>query len=91
MPQSVGVGEYSLSGVSNGNLSVIGMDMEISSESANPMDISGSRPTPTEEFLSGIRSGVSGAPTSLVNGRRHDGDWVLESLAVAIEDASDRP
>jgi protein-disulfide isomerase len=37
-----------------------------------------------EDFLSGVRSGVNGTPTFFVNGRRHEGDWSLESLGLAI-------
>ena len=38
-----------------------------------------------EDFLSGVRSGVNGTPTFFINGRRHDGPWDFESLALAID------
>jgi predicted DsbA family dithiol-disulfide isomerase len=32
------------------------------------------------DFSSGVRSGVNGTPTFFINGRRHDGDFELETL-----------
>jgi protein-disulfide isomerase len=43
-------------------------------------------PRVREDFSSGIRSGVNGTPTFFINGRRHDGEWDLDSLAAAIEE-----
>jgi len=37
-----------------------------------------------EDFMSGVRSGMNGTPTSFVNGRRHDGPWDLQSLTAAV-------
>jgi protein-disulfide isomerase len=37
-----------------------------------------------EDFMSGVRSGVSGTPTFFINGVRHDGGWDFASLATAI-------
>jgi len=37
-----------------------------------------------EDFRSGIRSGVNGTPTFFINGKRHDGDYDLESLLAAL-------
>jgi protein-disulfide isomerase len=38
-----------------------------------------------EDFLSGVRSGVNGTPTFMLNGQRYDGSWEMEDLIVAIE------
>src|SRR5439155_9681531 len=40
-----------------------------------------------EDLLSGVRSGVNGTPTFLINGVRHDGAYELETLLAAIEAA----
>ena len=37
------------------------------------------------DFLSGVRSGVNGTPTFFINGRRHDGTYLFQDLAAAIE------
>ena len=37
------------------------------------------------DFSSGVRSGVNGTPTFFINGKRHDGDFELETLLEAIE------
>ena len=37
-----------------------------------------------EDFLGGVRSGVNGTPTFYVNGVRHDGEPVAESLIEAL-------
>ena len=37
-----------------------------------------------EDFLGGVRSGVNGTPTFYVNGLRHDGEPVAESLIEAL-------
>jgi protein-disulfide isomerase len=37
------------------------------------------------DFLSGVRSGVNGTPTFFINGVRHDGGYLFEDLAGAIE------
>jgi protein-disulfide isomerase len=47
-------------------------------------------PRVRQDFLSGVRSGVNGTPTFFINGRRHDGPWDLQSLAVAIEEEASR-
>jgi protein-disulfide isomerase len=36
------------------------------------------------DFLSGVRSGVNGTPTFFINGVRHDGSFLFEDLAAAI-------
>ena len=41
-----------------------------------------------EDFATGIRSGVNGTPTFYINGVRHDGDYGLETLLAAIEQAT---
>jgi protein-disulfide isomerase len=40
-----------------------------------------------EDFLSGIRSGVSGTPTFFIDGVLHEGEWTLEGLTTALERA----
>jgi protein-disulfide isomerase len=42
----------------------------------------------SEDFRSGIRSGVNGTPTFFINGRRHDGSYDAETLIAAIERAA---
>ena len=37
------------------------------------------------DFLGGLRSGVNGTPTFFINGRRHDGSYMYDDLASAIE------
>lgn len=37
-----------------------------------------------DDFLSGVRSGVNGTPTFLINGIRHDGPYDFASLAASI-------
>ena len=39
----------------------------------------------SEDFHSGIQSGVNGTPTFFINGERYEGAWDLESLIEAIE------
>ena len=39
----------------------------------------------SEDFKSGIQSGVNGTPTFFINGERYEGAWDLESLIEAIE------
>jgi len=39
----------------------------------------------TEDFQSGVQSGVSGTPTFFINEEHYDGGWDLESLLEAIE------
>jgi protein-disulfide isomerase len=40
----------------------------------------------SEDFMSGVRSGVNGTPTFFINGARYEGDYDLESLSEAIGD-----
>ena len=40
-----------------------------------------------EDFMGGVRSGVSGTPTSFINGVRYDGEYTLEALARAVQAA----
>jgi protein-disulfide isomerase len=40
-----------------------------------------------QDFLSGLASGVQGAPAFFINGVRHQGPWELEDLAAAIDRA----
>ena len=37
---------------------------------------------------SGAQSGVHGTPTFFLNGRQHDGDYDLETLTQAVEQAA---
>jgi protein-disulfide isomerase len=43
------------------------------------------RPRVREDFLSGVRSGVSGTPTFYVNGVRHEGPADLQSLLWSVQ------
>lgn len=45
-------------------------------------------PQVREDFMSGVRSGVSGTPTFFINGARYDGDYDLDSLARAMQKAA---
>jgi protein-disulfide isomerase len=38
------------------------------------------------DFVSGVRSGVNGTPTFFINGRRHDGTYLFQDLAAAIDE-----
>ncbi len=40
-----------------------------------------------EDFMSGVRSGVSGTPAFFINGVRYDGDYTLDALARAVQKA----
>ncbi|MGA7326804.1 MAG: DsbA family protein, partial [Rhodomicrobium sp.] len=42
-----------------------------------------------EDFMSGVRSGVSGTPTFFINGLRHDGPWDFDTLASEILEAEE--
>jgi protein-disulfide isomerase len=42
-------------------------------------------PKVRSDFLGGVRSGVNGTPTFFINGRRHDGTYLHQDLAAAIE------
>ena len=41
-----------------------------------------------EDFMSGVRSGVTGTPTFYVNGARHDDSYDVETLLAALEAAT---
>ena len=41
-----------------------------------------------EDFLSGVRSGVNGTPTFLINGIRFDDDWETDTLSAVLEAAA---
>ncbi|MCC7025062.1 MAG: DsbA family protein [Thermomicrobiales bacterium] len=45
-------------------------------------------PNVREDFMSGVRSGVSGTPTFFINGARYDGDYELDALARAVQRAA---
>jgi protein-disulfide isomerase len=45
-------------------------------------------PNVREDFMSGVRSGVSGTPTFFINGVRYDGNYDLESLTRAVQKAA---
>jgi protein-disulfide isomerase len=42
-----------------------------------------------EDFMSGVRSGVNGAPTFYINGMRHDDSYDVETLLAALERAAE--
>jgi protein-disulfide isomerase len=44
-------------------------------------------PNVREDFMSGVRSGVSGTPTFFINGVRYDGEFTLDALARAVQKA----
>jgi protein-disulfide isomerase len=44
-------------------------------------------PNVREDFMSGVRSGVSGTPTFFINGVRYDGEYTLDALARAVQKA----
>lgn len=44
-------------------------------------------PNVRDDFMSGVRSGVSGTPTFFINGVRHDDDYSLEALVRAVQNA----
>lgn len=45
-------------------------------------------PRVRDDFMSGVRSGVSGTPTFFINGARFDGDYDLDSLVSAVRKAA---
>jgi protein-disulfide isomerase len=45
-------------------------------------------PRITEDFMSGVRSGVNGTPTFFINSIRHDGGWDYGSLIAALQRAA---
>jgi protein-disulfide isomerase len=44
-------------------------------------------PNVREDFMSGVRSGVSGTPTFFINDVRYDGEYTLDALARAVQKA----
>lgn len=45
-------------------------------------------PKVSDDFMSGVRSGVNGTPTFYINGIRHDAGWDYPSLAAALQQAA---
>jgi protein-disulfide isomerase len=45
-------------------------------------------PKISEDFMSGVRSGVNGTAAFYINGFRHDGGWEYASLMTALRDAA---
>jgi len=45
-------------------------------------------PKISEDFMSGVRSGVNGTPTFFINGVRYDGSHDLDSLLAAVRSAT---
>jgi protein-disulfide isomerase len=45
-------------------------------------------PNVRDDFMSGVRSGVSGTPTFFINGARYDGDYDLGALTRAVQKAA---
>jgi protein-disulfide isomerase len=65
--------------------SVLGLDIDqFDSEVAGHVHL----PKITEDFMSGVRSGVNGTPTFFINGMRHDGGWDYGSLIAALQRAA---
>ncbi len=65
--------------------SVLGLDIDqFDSEVAGHVHL----PRITEDFMSGVRSGVNGTPTFFINGIRHDGGWDYRSLIAALQRAA---
>lgn len=65
--------------------SVLGLDInQFDTEVADHVHL----PRITEDFMSGVRSGVNGTPTFFINGIRHDGGWDYESLIAALQRAA---
>jgi protein-disulfide isomerase len=48
-------------------------------------------PRVKEDFMSGIRSGVTGTPSFFINGVRHEGTWDELSLSHALQAAAAAP
>ncbi len=44
-------------------------------------------PNVRDDFMSGVRSSVSGTPTFFISGGRYDGDYALDSLVRAVQKA----
>lgn len=42
----------------------------------------------SEDFMSGVRSGVNGTPCFFINGMRHDGSWDFATLFAAVRHAA---
>jgi protein-disulfide isomerase len=42
-------------------------------------------PKVKSDFLGGVRSGVNGTPSFLINGLRHDGTYAFDDLVAAVE------
>ena len=62
----------------------LGLDVDaVSSALANQTY----EPNVRGDFMSGVRSGVSGTPTFFINGVRHDGEYTLDALARAVQKA----
>lgn len=65
--------------------SALGLDIDrFDSEVAGHMHL----PKISEDFMSGVRSGVNGTPTFFINGIRHDGGWDYASLIEALQRAA---
>jgi protein-disulfide isomerase len=47
-------------------------------------------PNVRDDFMSGVRSGVSGTPTFYINGVRYDNDYTLDALVSAVQTAARR-
>jgi protein-disulfide isomerase len=48
------------------------------------------RPRVTEDFISGVSSGVNGTPTFFINDVKHQGPWDAASLLAALQSAAAR-
>jgi protein-disulfide isomerase len=54
----------------------------------NDLDQERFAPRVREDFMSGIKSGVNGTPTFFINGLRYDGDYDVDSMLAAFEEAN---
>lgn len=54
---------------------------------ARSLDIGEFAERVTTDFAGGVRSGVNGTPTFFINGQRHDADFELDTLGLAITEA----
>jgi protein-disulfide isomerase len=60
----------------------LGLDVE---RFATELENQISAPRVREDFISGMRSGVNGAPTFFINGVRHEGSFDFETMLEAIQ------
>jgi len=75
--------------LSNRDLVAYAANLGLDAENVSSELSSGTyEPEVQADFMSGVRSGVSGTPTFFINGERYDGDYDLGSLQRAIRKAA---